>query len=160
MTDPTGLAARSSVEIVSEANHYRQALVTDDAGNVEIKRLPFGTYLLKIHRVGLAPFSESVEVRSAAPTIKLVRLSLSPIETTIVVKSSDTLIDPQSVGSVNQIGSAIGACHLALPVAYCARRFRQAWGPATQMGWSAYNGDVDGDHYSSLSQITPANNPL
>ena len=29
--------------------------------------------------------------------------------------------------------------------------------PATQMDWSAYNGGVDGDHYSSLSQITPAN---
>jgi len=23
--------------------------------------------------------------------------------------------------------------------------------------WSTYNGGVDGDHYSSLSQITPAN---
>jgi len=34
-----------------------------------------------------------------------VRLSLSLIETTIVVKGSDTLVDPQSVGSVNQIGS-------------------------------------------------------
>ncbi|HEY4900655.1 MAG TPA: TonB-dependent receptor [Terriglobales bacterium] len=33
------------------------------------------------------------------------RLSLSLIETTIVVKGSDTLVDPQSVGSVNQIGS-------------------------------------------------------
>ncbi|HEY4900653.1 MAG TPA: PQQ-binding-like beta-propeller repeat protein [Terriglobales bacterium] len=29
--------------------------------------------------------------------------------------------------------------------------------PAAQMGWSAYNGGVDGDHYSPLSQITPAN---
>ena len=28
---------------------------------------------------------------------------------------------------------------------------------AAQMDWSAYNGGVDGDHYSSLSQITPAN---
>jgi quinoprotein glucose dehydrogenase len=28
---------------------------------------------------------------------------------------------------------------------------------AAQMDWPAYNGGVDGDHYSSLSQITPAN---
>jgi quinoprotein glucose dehydrogenase len=28
---------------------------------------------------------------------------------------------------------------------------------AVQRDWSAYNGGVDGDHYSSLSQITPAN---
>jgi len=58
-----------------------------------------------LHHGLLAPFSGSVEIRSAAPTIKLVRLSLSLIETTIVVKGSDTLVDPQSVGSVNQIGS-------------------------------------------------------
>ena len=29
--------------------------------------------------------------------------------------------------------------------------------PTTASDWSAYNGGVDGDHYSSLSQITPAN---
>src|SRR5258705_7312020 len=29
--------------------------------------------------------------------------------------------------------------------------------PAAQVDWSTYNGGVDGDHYSSLSQITPAN---
>ena len=27
----------------------------------------------------------------------------------------------------------------------------------TAMDWAAYNGGVNGDHYSSLSQITPAN---
>jgi quinoprotein glucose dehydrogenase len=29
--------------------------------------------------------------------------------------------------------------------------------PAAPMDWSAYNGGVNGDHYSELSQITPAN---
>ena len=105
VTDPDGLAAKSSVEIVSEANHYRQSLLTDESGSLEIKRLSFGTYLLEVHRAGLTPFSGSFEIRSAAPTSKLIRLSLVPIETTITVKSSDTLIDPQRVGSVNQIGS-------------------------------------------------------
>src|SRR5215472_13772906 len=28
---------------------------------------------------------------------------------------------------------------------------------AVQMDWAVYNGGVDGDHYSSLSQITPGN---
>src|ERR1035437_5307075 len=41
VTDPAGLGVKSSVEIVSEANHYRQSLLTDDAGNLAIKRLPF-----------------------------------------------------------------------------------------------------------------------
>jgi len=105
VTDPTGLAAKSSVEIVSEANHYRQSSLTDDAGSLEIKRLPFGLYLLEVRHAGFAPFSGPIEIRSAAPTNKVVRLGLAPIETTVEVKGSDTLIDPQLVGSVNQIGS-------------------------------------------------------
>ena len=116
VTDPAGLAVKGSVEIISEANHYRQSLLTDDAGNLAVKRLPFGVYLLEVRHVGFAPFSGSVEIRSAAPTNQLVKLSLAQIETSIEVKGSDTLIDPQRVGSVNQIGSAtIGDRVTSLP---------------------------------------------
>ncbi|MDR3749675.1 MAG: TonB-dependent receptor [Acidobacteriota bacterium] len=104
VTDPSGLAAKSAVEIVSEANHFRQSLTTDDAGNLEVKRLPFGVYRLHARHAGFAAYSGSVEIRSAAPTTQLVKLSLTPLETTIEVKGSDTLIDPQRVGSVSQIG--------------------------------------------------------
>jgi hypothetical protein len=105
VTDPTGLPAKSSVEIVSEANHYRQSLLTDDAGGLAIQRLPFGLYLLEVRHAGFAPFSGTVEIRSAAPTNEVVSLGLAPLETTIEVKASETLIDEQRVGSVNQIGS-------------------------------------------------------
>src|ERR1035437_3858055 len=105
VTDPAGLGVKSSVEIVSEANHYRQSLLTDDAGNLAIKRLPFGMYLLEVRHAGFAPFTGSVEVRSAAPTTEPVKLALVPVQTTIEVKENGTLIDPQRVGSVNQIGS-------------------------------------------------------
>jgi len=106
VTDPAGLAVKSTVEIISEANHYRQSLLTDDAGNLAVKRLPFGVYLLEVRHAGFAPFSASIEIRSAAPTNQLVKLGLARIETSIEVKGSDTLIDPQRVGSVNQIGTA------------------------------------------------------
>ena len=105
VTDPAGLGVKSPVEIVSEANHYRQSLLTDDAGNLAIKRLPFGMYLLEVRHAGFAPFTGSVEVRSAAPTTEPVKLALVPVQTTIEVKENGTLIDPQRVGSVNQIGS-------------------------------------------------------
>ena len=105
VTDPAGFAAKSSVEVVSGANHYQQFFLTDDGGNLAIKRLPFGVYLLRIRHDGFAFFSGSVEIRSAAPTNKLVTLGLAPLQTTVEVKGSDTLIDPQRVGSVNQIGS-------------------------------------------------------
>ena len=105
VTDPAGLGVKSSAEIASEANHYRQLLLTDDAGKLELRRLPFGVYLLEVRHTGFAPFFGSVEIRSTAPTIKLVKLSLAPIETTVEVKGSDTLVDPQRVGSLNQVDS-------------------------------------------------------
>ncbi len=39
VTDPAGLGVKSSVELVSEANHYREAFLTDDAGDLVVKRL-------------------------------------------------------------------------------------------------------------------------
>src|SRR3974377_1221220 len=39
VTDPAGLGVKSSVELVSEANHYRRSFLTDDAGELLVKRL-------------------------------------------------------------------------------------------------------------------------
>lgn len=50
VADPTGLSVKSSVQIVSEANHYQQFLQTDDDGNLVLKRLSFGLYLLQVQR--------------------------------------------------------------------------------------------------------------
>src|SRR5271157_3511241 len=105
VTDPAGLGVKSTVELVSGANHYRQSFLTDDAGDLVVKRLPFGIYQLEVQHATFAPTSQSIEIRSATPTNQLVKLGLVPIETTIEVKESDTLIDPHRVGTVNQIGS-------------------------------------------------------
>ena len=103
--DPAGLGAKSTVEMVSEANHYRQSFFTDDAGDLVVKRLPFGMYDLEVRHATFAPASQSIEIRSATPTVQLVKLSLVRIETTIEVREGDTLVDPHRVGAVNQIGS-------------------------------------------------------
>ena len=105
VTDPSGLGVKSAVELVSEANHYRQSLVTDEGGNLVVKRLPFGVYQLEIRHATFAPASQSIEIRSAAPTHQLVKLRLVPIETTVKVTATDTLIDPHSIGTVDQVGS-------------------------------------------------------
>ncbi len=105
VTDPTGLGLKSSVQIVSEANHYHQALETDDAGNLTVKRLPFGLYLLQVQHSSFAAYSGSVEVHSATPTSKLVRLGMASTPTSLEVKAADTLVDPERAGSINQIGS-------------------------------------------------------
>ena len=105
VTDPAGLGVKSTVELVSEANHYRESLLTDEAGNLVVKRLPFGVYQMDIRHATFAPASQSIEIRSAAPTHQLVKLRLVPLETTVKVTANDTLIDPHSIGAVNQVGS-------------------------------------------------------
>src|SRR5450755_4694019 len=68
VTDPAGLGLKNApVELVSEANQYREMFVTDDAGKLDAKRLPYGIYLVRIQMEGFAPLSESVEIRSALP---------------------------------------------------------------------------------------------
>src|SRR5208337_4424397 len=105
VTDPAGLGIKSSVELVSEANHYRQAFFTDDAGDLVVKRLPFGMYNLEVRHATFAPASQTIEIRFAAPASQLVKLSLVPLATTVEVKASGTLVDPHRVGTVNQIGA-------------------------------------------------------
>ena len=39
--DPAGFGVRSSVVLVSDANHYRQSFFTDDTGKLVVKRLRF-----------------------------------------------------------------------------------------------------------------------
>jgi hypothetical protein len=105
VTDPSGLGAKSSVELVSEANQFQQSFETDDSGNLVAKRLPFGVYRLRVQRSGFAEFSESVEIRSAIPLVFAAKLSIAASNTSVVVKDSDTLIDPYRTGTIYRIGS-------------------------------------------------------
>ena len=105
VTDPSGSGVRSSIELVCEANEFRKLFVTDDSGTVAAKRLPFGLYLVHVEQQGFAAFSGSVEVHSAAPTEYHVALTLAPVNTSVTVKDTDTLIDPHRTGSINRVGS-------------------------------------------------------
>ena len=55
VTDPDGLALKTAVELVSEGNEYRQTFTTDDQGNLDAKRLPYGIYQVQIQVQGFAP---------------------------------------------------------------------------------------------------------
>src|SRR5256714_14741040 len=103
--DPSGSGVRSSVELVCEANEYRQVFVTDDGGNATAKRLPFGVYRIQVDQPGFAVYAESVEIRSAAPREYHVALSLAAMNTSVTVKETETLIDPHRTGSIHRIGS-------------------------------------------------------
>jgi hypothetical protein len=91
------------VELTCEANQYQQTYVTDDAGAVAVKRLPFGVYRVRIQRPGFAEFSGAVEIRSSLPVNFKATLALQQASTTITVRDS-TLLDPYRTGTVNRIG--------------------------------------------------------
>ena len=67
ITDPDGLAVKATINLVSEVNVLHKSLATDAQGVLTAKLLPFGFYKVEIQQEGFAPFSESVEVRSAVP---------------------------------------------------------------------------------------------
>jgi hypothetical protein len=102
--DPSGLGVKSMVELVSEANQYRYTFTTDAQGNLDVRRLPYGIYQVQIQAPYFAPLSESVEIRSALPLDRTVRLTVAPISQKLKVSASGTLIDPHSPGSVNVMG--------------------------------------------------------
>ena len=105
VTDPHGLGVKTAVELICEVNEYQNTFVTDDAGTMVAKRLPFGVYRVQIRQTGFADVSVPVEIRSAAPTEYAIQLGLPTITASITVQAADTLIDPHRASSVNEIGS-------------------------------------------------------
>ncbi|MGH9713347.1 MAG: carboxypeptidase-like regulatory domain-containing protein [Candidatus Acidiferrales bacterium] len=75
VTDTSGLGVRSHVELVSEANHFQQTLMTDDDGYLVAMRLSFGFYPVEVRREGFTPFTQVIQVRSAVPAEFHVTLS-------------------------------------------------------------------------------------
>src|SRR6202046_1782637 len=105
VTDPAGLGVKTSVQIVSEANQYRNILTTSDQGTLSVQRLPYGIYELQIVQAGFAPLSETVEILSSIATDFNIQLKLPSVEQSVTVSSASTLVDPDQPGAVSQIGS-------------------------------------------------------
>ena len=104
VTDPSGLGVKTTVHLTSEANGYKSALSTDDQGNLNVQRLPFGIYQVEINQLGMAGASETVEIRSSLPVEHKIQLSLTTTLQSVTVNPVDTLIDPDQAGAVSEIG--------------------------------------------------------
>jgi outer membrane cobalamin receptor len=103
--DPSGLGVRATVDVVSDANHYRTTFSTDDGGRLTAKRLPFGVYRVEVRAPGFAPATDPVEIRSALPLEHAVSLRLAEMSASVTVSAEHTLIDPNRPGAVNIIGT-------------------------------------------------------
>lgn len=107
VTDPDGRGMKTTVQIISKANQYRNTLATSEQGNLDVQRLPYGIYQLDIKQPGFAGLSEAVEIHSAIPTEYTVQLKLPSVNQSVTVTAANTLIDPDQAGSVSQIGSDV-----------------------------------------------------
>ena len=105
VVDPTGLGLQTSVELVSEANQFRQSYVTDETGVLVARNLPFGVYHVEVKRAGFALYSGVVEVRSAISSELRIQLSVASAQTAVEVRDSDTLVDPHRTGTINRVGT-------------------------------------------------------
>jgi hypothetical protein len=105
VTDPSGLGVKSAVELVSQGTGYRQSSTTDSRGKLDAKRLPYGIYQVQIVAQGFAAVSEPVEIRSALPLDRAIRLKVASVSESVKVTGTDTLMDPYRPGSVNELGS-------------------------------------------------------
>lgn len=114
--DPDGIGLQSSVLLVCEANQVRRSYVTDESGSLEAKGLPFGIYRIEISRTGFATYSGIVEIRSAIPANLEFKLPIAAPQTTVVVESPDTFLDPHRTGTISRVGSdTMEHANVALP---------------------------------------------
>ena len=105
VVDPAGLGLKTTVEVVSEANQYRNTLVTNEQGELVVQRLPYGIYRVEVQREGFAEVSETVEIRSSVAKQDTIHLQLPTMAQSVSVNERDTLIDPDEAGAVNEIGT-------------------------------------------------------
>ena len=105
VTDPAGLGLKSTVELLSQGNEYRQTFITNSQGKLDAKRLPYGIYQVQVRAQGFAQVSEAVEIRSALPLNRKIQLQLASVSESVEVTGADTLMDPYRPGSVNELGA-------------------------------------------------------
>ena len=107
IVDPAGLGVRTSVHLTSKANQYTSISTTSDQGAVSIQRLPYGLYQIEVSHPGFAPVSESIDIHSSIPTERTIQLKLPSVNESVTVNATNTLIDPDQAGSIQQIGTEI-----------------------------------------------------
>ena len=105
VTDPAGRGLKSTVELVSQSNDFRWTFTTDEQGNLDARRLPYGIYQVQIQAPAFAQLSESIEIRSALPLDRTIQLKVAAVSQSVKVTATGTLVDPYRAGSVNEMGA-------------------------------------------------------
>ena len=112
MHDSAGGALVAAVDLTSEINQLHRKTSTDANGECAVQELPFGLYRVSVSHLGFQTFTQVVRVGSEVPVHLTVALGVAPIQTTVEVTDSATLVDPNRTSTVNSIGLQAIAEHL------------------------------------------------
>ena len=105
MHDPVGGALVAAVDLASEINQLHRKASTDAGGQYNPQDLPFGLYHVSVSHPGFRTSTQLVRIGSEVPVHVAVTLGLAPIQSSLEVTDSATLVDPNRTSTVNSIGS-------------------------------------------------------
>jgi hypothetical protein len=105
VTDASGAPLDASVELTGQANEIQQRFRTGSDGERIAPVLPFGLYRVLVERSGFQTYTGLIEIRSEVPKTLAVVLGLIPVETTVQVSVTETLLNPDRTGATQQIGN-------------------------------------------------------
>lgn len=111
--DSAGAALPSDIDLTSEVNQLHRTARTDAAGKYAAQDLPFGLYRVNVSHAGFVSASHLVRISSGIPVELTVTLGVAPIETSLEVTDSATLVDPNRTSIVNSVGTQAIAEHLS-----------------------------------------------
>jgi hypothetical protein len=105
LLDGTGSGLSAACQLSGLSSGTRRQVQTAVDGRATVTALPFGMYKLQCSRPGFATQAASLEIRSEIPLEQRLVMGVAPIETAVVVKDDDTLLDPSRSGSMQYVGS-------------------------------------------------------
>jgi outer membrane cobalamin receptor len=107
LKDAGGLYLEAQCTLVSQSSGVRKEFTTDAAHAFFLHPLPFGLYQLTCRRSGFQPVSTGLEVRTETPVERTFIMGVQPVETALIVRDDDTLLDPSRAGSQQNVGSGV-----------------------------------------------------
>lgn len=102
--DASGAGAEASGSIQGLATGVHRDFRTDAQGMHTFTAIPFGVYRIEVLRQGFAPQSIHVDVHSEVPVRQTVTLSVAGIEISVVVRDSETLVNPEATSAAQFVG--------------------------------------------------------
>ena len=105
VTDAAGRGLKASVSIINAGQDYRRSFDTSPQGVLELNDLRYGLYSITAQAPDFAADQIMIEVRSAVPFERDLKLQLAQINTVVQVSGQSPLIDPYRPSSIMQIGS-------------------------------------------------------